>query len=186
MLPGQAKADDELGNPVGVQTGSDYLTRQFTPQDLQAGLAPNYQFMLGQGQQQTQRQANLSGGAMGGNALRALQDYTQNYAGNAYQNAFQNFQNQRTGIYNTLAGIAGIGQNATNTAANAGQAATTAAGQLGVGSAAAQAAGLQGVANAASGGLQNYQQNQILQAILGQNQNVAQYQNTASTFPNVA
>ena len=186
MLPGQSMAYDELGNPVGVQTGNDYLTRQFTPQDLQAGLAPNYQFMLGQGQQQTQRQANLSGGAMGGNALRALQDYTQNYAGNAYQNAFQNFQNQRTGIYNTLAGIAGIGQNATNTAANAGQAATTAAGQLGVGSAAAQAAGLQGVANAASGGLQNYQQNQILQAILGQNQNVAQYQNTASTFPNVA
>lgn len=186
MLPGQSMAYDELGNPVGVQTGTDYLTRQFTPQDLQAGLAPNYQFMLNQGQQQTQRQANLAGGAMGGNALRALQDYTQNYAGNAYQNAFQNFNTQRTGIYNTLAGIAGIGQNATNTSANAGQAATTAAGQLGVGSAAAQAAGLQGVANAASGGLQNYQQNQILQAILGQNQNVAQYQNTASSFPNVA
>jgi hypothetical protein len=186
MLPGQSMAYDELGNPVGVQTGTDYLTRQFTPQDLQAGLAPNYQFMLGQGQQQAQRQANLSGGAVGGNALRALQDYTQNYAGNAYQNAFQNFNTQRTGIYNTLAGIAGIGQNATNTSANAGQAATTAAGQLGVGSAAAQAAGLQGVANATSGGLQNYQQNQILQAILGQNQNVAQYQNTASSFPNVA
>ena len=174
MLPGQSMAYNELGQPAGVQTGTDYLTRQFTPQDLQAGLAPNYQFMLNQGQQQTQRQANLAGGAMGGNALRALQDYTQNYAGNAYQNAFGNFQNQRTGIYNTLAGIAGLGQQAVNTGAQAGQAATTAAGQLGVGSAAAQAAGLSGAANAAQGGVQNYQQNQILQAILGQNQNVAQ------------
>lgn len=185
MLPGQYTTYDETGKPIGTAQGTDYLTRQFTPQDLQAGLAPNYQFMLNQGQQQTQRQANLAGGAMGGNALRALQDYTQNYAGNAYQNAFQNFNTQRTGIYNTLAGIAGIGQNATNTSANAGQAATTAAGQLGVGSAAAQAAGMTGVANAVQGGLQNYQQNQILQAVLGQNQNVAQYQNTAAPF-NVA
>lgn len=174
MLPGEYTTYGETGKPTGMQTGTDYLTRQFTPQDLQAGLAPNYQFMLGQGQQQAQRQANVAGGGIGGNALRALQEYTQNYAGNAYQNAFGNFQNQRTGIYNTLAGIAGLGQQAVNTGAQAGQAATTAAGQLGVGSAAAQAAGITGAANAAQGGLQNYQQNQILQAILGQNQNVAQ------------
>lgn len=174
MLPGQYQQYDETGKPIGMATGTDYLTRQFTPQDLQAGLAPNYQFMLGQGQQQAQRQANLAGGAIGGNALRALQDYTQNYAGNAYQNAFQNFQNQRTGIYNTLAGIAGLGQQAQTATGQAGQAATTAQGQLGVGSAAAQAAGLTGAANAVSGGLQNYQNAQILQAILAQNQNIAQ------------
>jgi len=186
MLPGQYTTYGETGAPTGTAQGTDYLTRQFTPQDLQAGLAPNYNFMLGQGQQAQQRAANVGGGLIGGNALRGLEQYTQDYANNAYQNAFQNFNTQRTGIYNTLAGIAGIGQNATNTSANAGQNAVTAASQLGVGSAAAQAAGLQGVANAASGGLQNYQQNQILQAILGQNQNVAQYQNTASSFPNVA
>jgi hypothetical protein len=174
MLPGQSMTYNEAGQPSGVQTGTDYLTRQFSPQDLQAGLAPNYQFMLGQGQQAQQRAANVGGGLIGGNALRGLQDYTQNYAQNAYQNAFQNFNQQRTGIYNTLAGIAGLGQQAQNTSAQAGQAATTAAGQLGVGAAAAQAAGLTGAANAAQGGLQNYQQNQILQAVLGQNQNVAQ------------
>jgi len=176
MLPGQSMTYNEAGQPSGVQTGTDYLTRQFSPQDLQAGLAPNYQFMLGQGQQAQQRAANVGGGLIGGNALRGLQDYTQNYAQNAYQNAFQNFNQQRTGIYNTLAGIAGLGQQAQNTSAQAGQAATTAAGQLGVGAAAAQAAGLTGAANAAQGGLQNYQQNQILQAVLGQNQNVAQTQ----------
>jgi hypothetical protein len=174
MLPGQSMTYNELGQPSGVQTGTDYLTRQFTPQDLQSGLAPNYQFMLGQGQQAQQRAANVGGGLIGGNALRGLEQYTQDYAGNAYQNAFGNFQNQRTGIYNTLAGIAGLGQQAQNTTAQAGQAATTAQGQLGVGSAAAQAAGLTGASNALAGGLQNYQQNQILQAVLGQNQNVAQ------------
>jgi hypothetical protein len=176
MLPGQSMTYNEAGQPSGVQTGTDYLTRQFSPQDLQAGLAPNYQFMLGQGQQAQQRAANVGGGLIGGNAMRGLQDYTQNYAQNAYQNAFQNFNTQRTGIYNTLAGIAGLGQQAQNTTAQAGQAATTAQGQLGIGAAAAQAAGLTGAANAAQGGLQNYQQNQILQAVLGQNQNVAQTQ----------
>jgi len=174
MLPGQSVTYNELGQPIGTQEGTDYLTRQFTPQDLQAGLAPNYNFMLQQGQNLNQRQANLSGGAIGGNALRGLQQFTQDYAGNAYQNAFNNFQSQRTGIYNTLAGIAGLGQKAQESTSQAGQNATTAAAQLGVGSAAAQAAGLTGASNALAGGLQNYQQNQILQAVLGQNQNVAQ------------
>jgi hypothetical protein len=174
MLPGQSVTYNELGQPVGTQEGTDYLTRQFTPQDLQSGLAPNYNFMLQQGQNLNQRQANLSGGAIGGNALRGLQQFTQDYAGNAYQGAFNNFQSQRTGIYNTLAGIAGLGQKAQESTSQAGQNATTAAAQLGVGSAAAQAAGLTGASNALAGGLQNYQQNQILQAVLGQNQNVAQ------------
>lgn len=174
MLPGQYTTYGETGQPTGTAQGTDYLTHQFGPQDLYAGLAPNYNFMLQQGQQANQRAANVGGGLIGGNALRGLEDYTQNYAQNAYQNAFGNYQNQRTGIYNTLANIAGIGQNATNTSAQAGQNAVTAQGQLGVGSAAAQAAGLTGAANAAQGGLQNYQQNQILQAILAQNQNVAQ------------
>jgi len=174
MLPGQYTTYGETGKPTGEATGTDYLTRQFTPQDLQAGLAPNYQFMLNQGQNLNQRQANLSGGAISGNTLRGLEDYTQNYAQNAYQGAFNNFQSQRTGIYNTLAGIAGLGQKAQESTSQAGQNATTAAAQLGVGSAAAQAAGLTGASNAIAGGLQNYQQNQILQAVLGQNQNVAQ------------
>jgi len=141
---------------------------------LYAGLAPNYQFMLNQGQQAAQRQANLGGGAIGGNAMRALEDYTQNYANNAYQNAFNNFNTQRTGIYNTLAGIAGIGQNATNTSAQTGQAATTAAGQLGVGAAGANAAGLTGIANAAQGGFTELSAKPNFASYSCQNQNAAQ------------
>jgi len=93
----------------GLINNQDYLTRQFTNADLNANLAPNYAFQLAQGQMANQRAANMGGGSMGGNAMRGLQDYTQNYAAGAYQNAFNNFQGQRTNIYNTLRGMADIG-----------------------------------------------------------------------------
>ena len=80
---------DAAGNPISTGTGTGYLTKQFGPADLTAGLAPNYDFMLQQGQMANQRAANVGGGALGGNALQGLQKYTQDYAGNAYQNAFQ-------------------------------------------------------------------------------------------------
>jgi hypothetical protein len=145
---GQYQQYDAQGNPTTMNAGTGYLTKQFGPADLAAGLAPNYDFMLQQGQMANQRAANVGGGAIGGNALQGLQNYTQNYAGNAYQNAFQNFQNQRTNIYNTLAGIAGIGQTGQSATNQAAQNATTAQTQLGVGSAAAQAAGQVGTAGA--------------------------------------
>ncbi len=165
---------DANGNPIGATTGaSDYLTHQFNAQDLAKGLAPNYDFMLQQGQMANQRAANAGGGALGGNALQGLNKFTQDYAGNAYQNAFNNYQTQRQNIYNTLAGIAGIGQtgqNATNTAATN---ATNAATQLGVGSAAAQAAGTTGATNALSNTANNVINNYTLASLLGQSGRVA-------------
>jgi len=93
----------------GLINNQDYLTRQFNAADLNSNLAPNYAFQLSQGQMANQRAANMGGGSMGGNALRGLQDYTQNYASGAYQNAFNNFNTQRQNIYSTLAGMANIG-----------------------------------------------------------------------------
>jgi len=87
-----------------------YLTHQFNAQDLQAGLAPNYDFMLQQGQRANQNAANASGGLLSGNTLQGMQNYTQNYAGNAYQNAFNNYQTQRQNIYGNLSSAAGLGQ----------------------------------------------------------------------------
>jgi len=144
---------DANGNPTGTGTGSGYLQHQFNAQDLQGGLAPNYDFMLNQGQMANQRAANVGGGAIGGNALQGLDQFTQNYAGNAYQNAFQNYQSQRTNIYNTLAGIAGLGQQAQNTTAELSQNAATNIGNSAIGGAQAQAGGQVGVANAIGGGL---------------------------------
>jgi hypothetical protein len=162
---------DAAGNPTTMGTGTGYLTKQFGPADLQAGLAPNYDFMLQQGQMANQRAANVGGGGLGGNALQGLQNYTQNYAGNAYQNAFNNYQSQRTGIYNTLAGIAGIGQSgqtAANTAATNMANANTG---LGVGSAAAQAAGQVGSATAYGNALGNLGSGLTLATLLNQRGN---------------
>ena len=103
-----------------ISQNMPYLQHQFNAQDLAAGLAPNYDFMLQQGQMANQRAANVGGGAIGGNALQGLQKYTQDYAGNAYQNAFNNYQTQRNNIYNTLANIAGLGQTANQQAIGAG------------------------------------------------------------------
>jgi hypothetical protein len=107
-------------NQINKLADTGYLTHQFDASDLAKGLAPNYDFMLQQGQMANQRAANVGGGALSGNTLQGLQNYTQNYAGNAYQNAFTNYQNQRNNIYTNLAGMAGIGQTANQGAQAAG------------------------------------------------------------------
>jgi hypothetical protein len=155
MLPGESQIYDAQGNLIGPQTGTGYLTNQFSNQDLNAQLSPNYAFQLGQGQQANQYASNATGGLVGGNAMRSLQDYTQNFAGNAYQQAFNNYQGQRTNIYNTLASIAGFGQTANNTSAQLSANTANAMSSLGVGTANAQAAGTVGVANAIGGGINN-------------------------------
>ena len=146
---------DAQGNPTGVGTGTGFLTQGYTPADFAQGIDPGYQFRLEQGQLANQRAANMAGGGISGNALKGLEDYTQGLASQEYGNAFNRFQTNRTNIYNTLAGIAGLGQNAYNTSAQTG---TTAAGNIGgtianVG--AAQAGGQVGASNALAGGLQN-------------------------------
>jgi hypothetical protein len=100
-----------MGNAAATSLAANtpYLTRQFTNADLNANLAPNYAFQLEQGQMANQRAANMGGGALSGNALQGLQRYTQDYAGGAYQNAFNNFNTHRQNIYGNLADMAKIG-----------------------------------------------------------------------------
>lgn len=155
MLPGTYQQYDDQGNLIGTSTGTGYLTKEFTNLDLNQYLAPNYGFQLEQGLGATRNALNATGGLVGGNAQKGLIDYNQNFASNAYQNAFNNFQNQRGNIYNTLAGIAGIGQTSVNQSnVNAGNYGTNVA-NLGIGAANASAAGTVGAANALSGGIQN-------------------------------
>jgi hypothetical protein len=97
-----------------------------------------------------------------------MQDYTQNFAGNAYQNAFANFQGQRSNIYNTLAGIAGLGQTANQTTAALSGNTANAMSSLGVGAANAQAAGTIGMTNAFSGGLNTLGNMAYMNKILSQ------------------
>jgi hypothetical protein len=174
---GQYTQYDANGNPIGTATGSGYLTNQFNNQDLNANLAPNYAFQLQQGQNATNQANNATGGMVSGNALKGLQDYTQGAAGSAYQQAFNNYTSQRTGIYNTLASIAGLGQTANAQSAQAGTNYANAASQLGVGSAAAQAAGQIGSTQALTGGITGASNGFMLSKLLSPNtgQNYAGY-----------
>jgi hypothetical protein len=146
---------DAQGNPTGTGTGTGYLTKQFSPEDFAAGIDPGYAFRKQQGEEATNRLANAGGGMISGNALTGLANYSQGLASGEYGNAFNRFQTQRTNIYNTLAGIAGLGQQAVNTSANAGAQAAGTVGNTIQGIGAAQAGGTVGAANAITGGLQN-------------------------------
>ena len=100
-LPELTNGPSTYQSMAGYQGPGNYQPiagyQNFTNADLNAQLAPNYQFQLQQGQGATNAAANAAGGMVGGNALKGLQDYTQNFAGNAYQNALANNINQ----YNT-------------------------------------------------------------------------------------
>jgi murein L,D-transpeptidase YcbB/YkuD len=154
----QQRADLAPYRDIGYQSLKDitaqkpYLTGKF--EDYRSEyLDPSMAFRLGIGEQTTQRAANVGGGALSGNTLRALQDYSQGLASTEYSNAFNRFQTERGNIYNTLANIAGMGQNAVNTGVQAGQATAQNLGQLAVGGGQAQAAGTMGQANAIASGL---------------------------------
>ena len=149
-------------NQIGQMT--PYLTQQFGPQQLQSNLAPNYQFMLGQGTGANTQAMNAGGG--GSNVQRSNQIFGENYASNAYQNAFTNFQQQRQNIYNTLAGIAGIGQTGQTATNQAGMTAAGNIGQAGIGAASAIGAGQVGSANALAGGLTGAGNSYVLSQLL--------------------
>ena len=117
-----------------------YFNNQFSNADLNAQLAPNYAFQLGQGQQANLMANNVTGGAVSGNALKSLQDYTQGYAGTAYQNAFNNYQTQRGNILAANLGQAQLGLGGATGSANAQLGTATNVANLGIGAANATAA----------------------------------------------
>lgn len=154
-----------------IQGQLPYLTSQYSPEDFAKGIDPGYAFRLKQGQMAAERAGNIRG--MTGNVLTGLQDYTQGLASQEYANAFQRNLAQKQNIYNTLAGIAGLGQTAQGQT-------TTAAGNYGTnvanlmtGGAAAQAAGQIGQANALTGALGNVMNTYTLANLLGQTGKVA-------------
>ena len=149
--------------------------KPFSASDLNANLAPNYQFMLNQGLGATAENANVGGG--GSNVDLAKTKFAEDYAGNAYQNALNNYMTQQqqgfnqqqtsTGnIFNRLASIAGIGQAANTTSANLATNTTNAIGQLGVGAAGAMGAGQVGAANATAGAYGNIGNSAFLASML--------------------
>jgi hypothetical protein len=131
-----------------------YLTKQFGQEEFQAGIDPSYNFRLAQGNLATTNALNRAGGLVSGNALQGLTDYGQGAASQEFQNAFNRFQTQRGNIYNTLAGIAGIGQTAQKQTSDLAQNVSGNIGQATIGIGNAMAGGQIGAANALSGGFQ--------------------------------
>jgi hypothetical protein len=164
MLPGTQLTFDAYGNPIGTQAGSGYFTKQFGPEDLTANLAPNYEFMKQQGLGAVTSKYGPTGGGSNRDITRTM--FAEKYAQNAYQDAFNNFQTQRGNIYNTLAGVAGIGQTGQSQTNIAGTNFANAAGQLGIGAAGAYGAGQVGAANAYGSALNNIGNQFLLQQLL--------------------
>ena len=131
-----------------------YLTAQPTMNDL-TKLMPNYKFGLEQGLGQYNSQLNAAGGAVSGNAIQGGQMFAQDYAGNSLNNAFNQYQANRSNVVSNVNALTNIGQQANATVAGAAsgtsQNATNMLSNIGN----AQAAGIMGQANAYSSGLNN-------------------------------
>ena len=144
----------------------DYLTKQFGQEDFQAGIDPSYNFRFQQGNLATTNLANQAGGLVGGNALQGLTNYGQGAASTEYQNAFNRFQTQRGNIYNTLAGIAGIGQTAQKQTSDLAQNVAGNIGQATIGIGNAYAGGQVGTANAYSNAIQGAGNSYMMASLL--------------------
>lgn len=83
---------------------------------------PGYQFGLQQGQQGIDRKIAASGGRVSGAAIKAAGEYATNYATTGYNAAYQRRQDR----LNRLAALAGVGQTATGSSAQAGANSTNA------------------------------------------------------------
>jgi hypothetical protein len=125
------------------------FTKEFTSADLIKNLDPSYKFMLEQGLGATGQAMNVGGG--GSNVDLARQKFAQEYAKSGAQQAYTNFSNQQSNIYNRLSNLAGIGQASQAQSNTLGSNTANALSQLGIGGASALGAGQVGAANAMAG-----------------------------------
>ena len=124
-----------------IQEMLPYFTKEVTAEDLRR--MPGFEFGLNQGTGAAGQMMNVGGG--GSNVNMARTKFATDYATNVGLPAYLT---QRTGIYNTLANIAGIGQKSQEQSGGI----ASNIGQLGIGGASALGAGQIGAANAMAGG----------------------------------
>jgi hypothetical protein len=129
-----------------------YFTNQPTMNDL-TSLMPNYKFGLDQGMGTLNSQINAGGGLIGGNAIQAGNQFSQDYARTSLADAFNQYQVNRSNVASNIGAGVNIGQNANTTTANAATGASAnASGMLSsIGN--AQASGTMAAGNAMAGGL---------------------------------
>lgn len=135
------------------------LTSPISQQEIM-GL-PGYQFAMQQGTGAARQMFNVGGG--GSNVDRAAQKFAIDYT---MGTAMPQVLAQRQNIYNTLAGIAGIGQTAQTQASQLGQNFAGNIGQLAIGGATALGAGQVGAANALASGLGGFNNAAMMYSLL--------------------
>jgi hypothetical protein len=133
---------------------SGYLTAQPSMNDL-TSLMPNYKFGMEQGLGQFNAGVNAGGGLISGNAIQGGQQFAQDYAGNALNNAFNQYQANRTNVVSNVNALTGVGQNANAISAGAASGTSANVGNLMSSIGNAQASGIMGGANAYTSGLNN-------------------------------
>lgn len=145
---------------------SGYFNKQFTPEDLAAGLDPGYQFRIDQGNAALGAKRAAVGNRFGGQALKDITNYNQDAASQEYGKAYDRFTQNKSLLFDRLSGIAGVGQKTGADAAAAGTGAantmsdsllksTSSSNDYLTGGAASRAAGEVGSTNAIVGGLNN-------------------------------
>jgi hypothetical protein len=122
---------------------------------------PGFQTAIEQGTGAARQMMNVGGG--GSNVDRAAQKFAIDYT---VQQAMPQALQQRQNIYNTLAGIAGIGQTAQGQTTNLASNVAGNIGQAAIGGAGALAAGQIGAANAYASGLSNLGNTPLMYALL--------------------
>jgi len=138
-----------------IQEMLPYFTKQVTAEDLRG--MPGFTFGLEQGTGAAGQTMNVGGG--GSNVDLARRKFAIDYSTNV---GLPQYLQQRTGIYNTLANIAGIGQKSQEQSGNI----ASNIGQLGVGGATALAGGQIGASNAMAGAYGNIGSNLMLSQLL--------------------
>jgi hypothetical protein len=104
--------------------------------------SPGYNFVRSEGQRGLERSAAARGGAFSGPALRALDTYNTGLASQEYGN-----------WWNRMAGLAGVGQTATNTGGVLGANTATGVANSLQNAGSARASGVMGSANSIAGGI---------------------------------
>lgn len=147
-----------------IQEMLPYFTKEVTAEDLRR--MPGFEFGLEQGTGAAGQTMNVGGG--GSNVDLARRKFAIDYATNV---GMPQYLTQRTGIYNTLANIAGIGQKSQEQSGGI----ASNIGQLGIGGASALGAGQVASANVMGNAIGGAGSNYMLSQMLSP-QNASRYQ----------
>jgi hypothetical protein len=115
IAPWREAGEEALGELTGLVQPE--MERPFAREDFEAD--PGYQFRLEEGQKALERSAAARGGVLSGRSAKEAVRYGQGLGAQEYGAAFNRFQAERTGRFNRLASLAGIGQTATGLQAQA-------------------------------------------------------------------